>query len=148
MLKAKKPKIDFSSLVASCEGIRINAQPLKQRSIEFTAAVKTCLASSSSSTTHALDRVCAICDEETVQLVLVSRLGLEGVDSLRFAIQAIPGTFASKRTLLVTNVVNLVLRNRGKESISEAECEVFYVLVFTQVQGILTAKSSPPCFFR
>ena len=81
-----------------------------------------------SGTTHALDRICAICDDETVQLVLVSRLGLEGVDSLRSAIQAIPETFASKRTLLVTNVVNLVLRNSSKENISEEECEVFMSL--------------------
>ena len=113
MSKAKKPKIDFSSLIADCEGVRSNAQLLKQRAIEFTAAVSACMANSASGTTHALDRGCTICDDETVQLVLVSRLGLEGVDSLRSAIQAIPETFPSKRTLLVTNVVNLMLFNRG-----------------------------------
>ena len=50
-----------------------------------------------------------LCSEATVEMKLVSRLGLEEVDSLRLAIQTVPETYLEKRVPFITHILNAVL---------------------------------------
>ena len=77
--------------------------------------------------TH-LHRSYALCDDATVELVLVSRLGLEGLDYLCILIQAVPQAFMEKRVPFITNMMNSVLSACSREPINEGLCEVLISL--------------------
>lgn len=139
MSRPKKPRLDFSAMVAGCESVRSNANLLQQKTKEFTTAVRS--AATTLSTMDSLSRICSMCDDETVQLVLVSRLGLEGLDSLRSAFQAVPEAFFSKKASFVTKIVNSALQVSNKECITEAECETFMFLCLNKCKSYLHRKS-------
>ena len=96
-LKRKKTKVDFGAMVAGCEDIRSNAQVIRQKSSEFTTAV---YASTNSSTVDSLGRICVLCDDDSIELLLVCRLGLEGLDALRSAMQSVPEAFLARKVSL------------------------------------------------
>ena len=143
MSRPKKARLDFGAMVAGCEGVRSNAHILQQKAKEFTTAVSAAI---NLGVIDSLARICGMCDDETVQLVLVSRLGLEGLDSLRSAIQAVPEAFLSKRASFVVKVVNSVLQGSNKQCITEAECEIFMSLCLGKCKAYLQRKAHPLAF--
>lgn len=129
--KTKKTKVDFRAMVAGCEHIRSNAQVIQQKSSELRTAVY----ASTDSSVDSLRRICGLCDEDTIELLLICRLGLDGLDALRSAMQSVPEAFLSRKVSIVMDIVNLVLK--GKNPISETECS-----------ALLSVCSTKPFFQR
>ena len=59
------------------------------------------------------------CDVSTVELLLVARLGLEGVDCLRHAIHTVPEGFLTIREKFISDMVNKIC----KVPLSQEECQ-------------------------
>ena len=58
------------------------------------------------------------CDVSTVELLLVARLGLEGVDCLRHAIHTVPEGFLTTREKFISDMVNKI----STVPLSQEEC--------------------------
>ena len=76
-----------------------------------------------------LMRTFSLCDPNTVEMMLVSTLGLEGLDCLRTAMQLVPETYLERRVPIVTNIVNEVLKESGRGQLNEAQCSCFMSLL-------------------
>ena len=83
-----------------------------------------------------------MCDQDTVELIVVSRLGLCGAHSLRQAMNAVPRAYMSKRTSFVTDMVNAAFRDRTKERVSEEECEYLMALLADRCEDFLQEEVS------
>ena len=122
--KTKKTKVDFGAMVAGREHIQSNAQVIQQKSSELRTAVY----ASTDSSVDSLRRIChcGLCDDDTIELLLVCRLGLDGLDAFRSAMQSVPAGFLSRKVSFVMDIVNLVLK--GKKPLSEEECDALLSL--------------------
>ena len=73
----KKPKLDFGAMVVDSQTVNSQARLTQEKHKAFVA---TCNVSD-----HLLSRTFSLCDQETAEMMIVSTLGLEGVDLLRTA---------------------------------------------------------------
>ncbi len=100
MSRNKKAKIDFATLVATSRTVLRCVQVLEK------AADLECIVADTfkdgNNMHHILDR----CDEEALELIVVARLGIQGLDCLRSAMQLVPEAFLDDRVTLITNIVN------------------------------------------
>ena len=104
MSRSKKAKIDFSSLVASSRSVIRSVQVVEENAVDFKCTVAG-LWKDGIEALRVLDK----CGEEVLELILVTRLGIQGLECLRSAIQLVPEAFLDDRTTLVRNIVNEVL---------------------------------------
>ena len=98
-------------------------------------------ASTNSSTVDSLGRICGLCDDDSIQLLLVCRLGLDGLDALRSAMQSVPEAFLARKVSFVTDIVNIVLKDNEKQCISEAECDTLISVCSTRSKAFFQRKT-------
>ena len=114
----KKPKVDFTAIraatqtrIASCNYLENEVKRLKEG-----FRIK-CPKDSA----H-LHRFCDTCSCETLEIMLVCRLGLDGVECLRSALKLIPDSYLEKKAHFVCAIVNEVIVENDKEPLEENEC--------------------------
>ena len=104
----KKRKIDFAAEVSASGSLLKSVDAIKKCATDLKVSVDNAFELWGGD----LDRLLSRCNAETLELMLVSRLGLEGVDCMRNALQMIPPSFLGARNKLVCDMVNLALPTR------------------------------------
>ncbi len=138
MSRSKKAKIDFASLVASSRSVLRSAQVLEEKAVDFKCTVAELLKDGIE-----MHRLLDRCGEEVLELILVTRLGIQGLDWLRSAIQLVPEAFLDDRATVVRSIVNEVLAGSKKDCITTEECQVL-IAVCTQKFGTYMGRKSDP----
>ena len=90
-----------------------------------------------------LMRTFSLCDQNAVEMMLVSVLGLDGLDSLRTAMHLVPETYLEKRVPIVSNIVNEVLQQNGRDRLNEAQCSCFMSLLKLKCKQYSQRKRDP-----
>ena len=117
----KEPKLDFGAMVASCQTVNSQAEMIQQKCKAFASSCKVVA-------DPLVMRTFSLCDQDTVEMMLVSMLGLDGLDSLRTAMQLVPEVYFERKVPIVTNIVNNVLEQSGRDRLNEAQCSSFMSL--------------------
>ena len=114
----KKPKVDFTAIrtaaqtrIASINSLENEVKRLKE---EFRIKCP-------KDSAH-LHRFFDTCSCDTLEIMLVCRLGLDGVECLRSALKLIPDSFLEKKAQFACAIVNEVLVDNDKEALEENEC--------------------------
>lgn len=126
-------------MVAGCQTIRTTAYVIQQKANDFLTSV-------CSVETVDLNLTYTLCDDVTVEIMLVCKLGLEGLDSLRSSLQAIPEAFLENRVPLVTSMVNEVLSASGRRFIDETQCDMLISMCMNKCKRYMKRNSNPKCF--
>ena len=109
-------------MVASSQTVKHHAEKIEQQGTAFMLSCKAV-------TDDLLMRTFSLCDPNTVEMMLISILGLEGLDCLRTAMQFFPETYLERRVPIVTNIVNEVLKGSGRGQLNVAQCSCFMSLL-------------------
>ena len=135
----KKPKRDFGAMVASCQTVNSQAEMIQQKC--------KALASSCKAVADPLVmRTFSLCDQDTVEIMLVSMLGLDGLNSLRIAMQLVPEVYFERKVPIVTNIVNKVLEQSGRDRLNEAQCSSFMSLCQLKCKQYNQRKVNPGAY--
>ena len=92
-MSRKKPRLDFTALRASTHALLASARNLEKE----VQSVKEAFQKECPTDPVQLHLLLEKCSGETLELMLVFRLGLEGVECLRNAMQLVPESFLEKR---------------------------------------------------
>ena len=106
-------KVDFRAYSAASQSLLDSVEKVQDDANVFRVTV-TDVWGNGSNLFKLLDK----CDVSTVELLLVARLGLEGVDCLRHAIHTVPEGFLTTREKFITDMVNKV----SPVPLSQEEC--------------------------
>ena len=134
----KKPKLDFGAMVADSQTVNSQARLTQEKHKAFVAACNV--------SDHLLSRTFSLCDQETAEMMIVSTLGLEGVDLLRTAMQLVPESYVERRPLLVRDIVNTVLQQNGKVPLNETQCNAMIGLLKLKCNKFLNRKAHPNAY--
>lgn len=132
----KRPKLDFGAMVASSQPVKLQAEIIQQGFVSTCKAVVDDL----------LMRTFSLCDRYAVEMILVSILGLDGVDSLRTALQLVPQTYLDRQVPIITNIVKKVLEQNGRDRLSEAQCSSFMSLLQHNCKQYSQRKAHPGAY--
>ena len=117
-MSRKKRKVDFASLASTSESL-----------LESVDTIKECVSNLKMSVDRAfemwnsdLDRMLSRCDDKTLEFVLLSRIGLEGIDCLRNGLQMVPPSFLGARSEMICDMVNAV-RPSASAALGANECQ-------------------------
>ena len=114
-MSRKRRKLDFAALASTSQSLLDSVDAIK----ECVVHLKQCIDRAFDMWSSDLGRVLNRCDVETLEFVLVSRLGLEGVDCLRHGLQVVPSSFLSEKNGIVCAIVNTV----SKSTLEANECQ-------------------------
>ena len=115
MMSRKKTRLDFGAIRASTQALLASARTLETE----VESVKESFRKEWPNDPAQLHRFLEKCSGQTLELMLVSRLGLEGVECLRNAMKLVPESFLDKRAQFVCAIVNKVSH---KHPLQESEC--------------------------
>ena len=132
--KAKKQKIDL----ASSEVLVNDVRQVKAAVNHLSSSCTDCLAKWQND----LDRMFERCDTKTLEFLLVSRLGLEGVDCLRNAIQLVPHSFVDCRVEKICEIVNKI----APVPLTEEECKSLLMILPRKLTSFVRRKTDPRAF--
>lgn len=135
----KKAKLDFGAMVASCQTVKSQAETIQQKCNAFVSTSKAV-------TDHLLVRIFSLCGQDAVEMMLVSIVGLDGLDSLRTAMQLVPETYLERRVPIVTKIVNKVLEQNGRDRLNEAQCSSFMSLLQLNCKQYSQRKVHPDAY--
>lgn len=118
MSTAKKRKVDFGSMLADSRGILADVKRVN----ESVTVIQSATLKYRRTDNYA--RFLQRCESSSAQVVLVCRLGFQGVDALRTAAQYVPTQFNQHRFEIISNIVNKVLEQEGrsKDMVDAQEC--------------------------
>ena len=114
-MSRKKRKVDFAALASTSQSLLESVDAIKECIVNLNECIHQAFETWSSDLGRLLNRF----DVETLEFVLVSRLGLQGVDCLRHGLQLVPPSFLSARYELVCDMVN----NVSKSTLGTNECQ-------------------------
>ena len=132
----KKPKLDFGAMVASCQTVNSQAEMIQQKCKAFALSCKAVA-------DPLVMRTFSLCDQDTVEMMLVSMLGLDGLDSLRTAMQLVSEVYFERK---VPNIVNKVLEQSGRDRLNEAQCSSFMSLCQLKCKQYNQRKVNPGAY--
>ena len=104
MSRQKKRKVDFSSQASTFGSLLDSVDTIK----ECVANLKLSVDRAFDMWSGDLDRLLNRCDDEALEFVLLSRLGLQGMDCLRNGLQMVPPSFLGARSEMVCDMINAV----------------------------------------
>lgn len=138
MSASKRPKLDFSAMLASSRQVVTDVQALDKKVNE----IKSSLMTYQSEDMERYRRLVKMSTDDNVEVFLVCRLGLRGLDCLRNACQIVPNQYLDKRFGIITRIVNKVLNCSNKSPITVDECKMM-----GQLEKILSypMKSDAAC---
>ena len=104
MSAPKRQKLDFSSVLV---GSRDLASAVKSMDYKLGDLKSPLMKSQTDSESYG--RLMEMSNADNADLLLVCRLGLEGLDCLRLALRKVPSQYSEKRYDIITLIVNKVL---------------------------------------
>ena len=111
----KKQRIDFGAVRASTQTLLASARALDKEVQSLIETFRKEWPEDPAQSHRFLEK----CSGETLEIMLVSRLGLEGVECFLNAMQLVPEYFLDKRAEFVCAIVNKVA---PKQPLEEHEC--------------------------
>ena len=120
MSASKRPKLDFSAMLASSREVVTDVKAMNRRVSEITSKVT----KYQREDIEGYRRLAEMSTDNTAEVLLVCRLGLEGLGCLQSAFQVVPRQYVDKRLEIITRIVNKVLHCNKKSPITVDECEM------------------------
>ena len=136
MSAPKRQKLDFSSMLA---GSRDLASAVKSLDCKLGEVKSTLMKYQTDYESYR--RLMEMSSADNAELQLVCRLGLEGLDCLRLALQKVPSQYGEKRYDIITLIVNKVLSSINKPLITGHESEVLSKICTRKVPSYFTRKN-------
>ena len=139
-MSTKKRRMDYSEMASSSKTLITTIHQL-QAGIQ---QVKKVIDESFDQWSLQLGRLLDLCDNSTLEFMLVTRLGLEGIDCLRNLLQLIPPSFLPEpRVEFVYNIINKV-----NPAVTIEECKVLVKLVPPRKLPFFIRKANHSAFQR
>ena len=85
-------------------------------------------------------RLAEMSSDDTAEVLLVCRLGLEGLDCLRSALQLVPVQYVDKRFDIISRIVNKVLHRNKKLPVTIGECEMLGHVSMKKVSSFMKRR--------
>ena len=133
MSAPKRPKLDFSTMLARSRKIAPDVKLIDQKISE----IRSNLIKYHSEDIEIYSRIVEMSADDNLEVLLVCRLGLEGLDCFRNAIQIIPSQYVDKRFEIITRIVNKVLSCNNKPPITAGECGILGQMCMRKVSSYM-----------
>lgn len=140
MSTPKRPKLDFKSMLAGSREVAADARWTDNKIGEITSKLSKYQDEDNS---ESYRRLVGMCTGDTAEVMLVLRLGLEGLDCLRTAIQIVPEQYLEKRFNIISDIVNKILvRSSTKQPVTVRECEMLAQMCSVKVSSYMERQGS------
>ena len=137
-MSRKKLKLDFSSLQASSVSLQQSSRALENAVDGLNEIIRKECPSSPEELRRFLNK----CPQQSLEILLVARLGLEGVECLRNAMRLVPESFLDRRSQYVCAIVNKV----AHKPMEVSECEAFMSVLSSKFGSYCKRDTVPDTF--